>query len=630
MNLINTSHMPTNNVLNGLVHKLTFILICIVLLTSAAAADTRVALVIGNSDYEFAADLANPLNDAEQIKVSLETIGFEVSSAFNLGHAEMLSALRRFKKVARGADIATIYYAGHGIEVQQRNYLVPIDASFEDEDDAEFNMVSLDLLSSSMSGVAGISMIMLDACRDNPFANGRSIAGSRGLAPVEPVRGTLISYAARAGTKASDGDGQNSPYAKALIKHLQENQVDIRRVFDKVRDTVMSETNNKQEPFVYASLPAKDIFLNENQRAQRLSSSNETTNIELKYWSSVEQSGSPELLQSYLDKYPEGEFVAIATFKLEKLLSVNTDSEPSEQSTKTVPAALNSEEVEKVKYYRLAANQGQAYSQYLLGRAYETGKGVEQDYQEAARWYNLAADQGYAAAQYEIGEIYYHARGVEKDIKTSFKWHSRASDQGYAASIARLGEFYGFGEVVEKDTKKAIELFEKAVALEDPSAMVFLGWHYQSGDGVEEDKKKAVEYFRKSAAKGYMEAFASLGGVYETGSGVEKDINKAIEFYKLGMSKNDPFAFSALAGLYKTGEGVEKSLEKAFNLYKKSADINYAYKEDFAQFTTAEMYENGTGTEKNMAAAIKYYKIAANNGNEEAKKRLSELGLKSE
>lgn len=568
MNQINISHAPTNNVLYGLVHKLTFMLICIVLLTSTAVADTRVALVIGNSDYEHAADLANPLNDAEQIKVSLETIGFDVSSAFNLGHAEMLSALRRFKKVARGADIATIYYAGHGIEVQQRNYLVPIDASFEDEDDAEFNMVSLDLLSSSMSGVAGISMIMLDACRDNPFANGRSVAGSRGLAPVEPVRGTLISYAARAGTKASDGDGQNSPYAKALIKHLQENQVDIRRVFDKVRDTVMSETNNKQEPFVYASLPAKDIFLNENQRAQTLSSSRETTDIELKYWSSVEQSGSAELLQSYLDKYPEGEFVAIATFKLERLLSENKSNEAIEKTTEAVPTKLSPEDVEKVKYYRLAANQGQPYSQYLLGHAYETGKGIEQDYQEAARWYKLAADQGYAAAQYNLGMLYQLGLGVETDISKAISLLEQSAAQDDEFALRELSHLYFSGERVQQDYGKVFQYDLKAAKLGNKYAMNSVGMGYEFGRGVAMDKSKAAEYYEQSAEAGYAFAYTNLGTLYRFGTGVTKDKTKAIELYKIAAETNEATALYFLGRMHEIGEGILPNKNEAIRYYR--------------------------------------------------------------
>lgn len=576
MNQLNKSQAKNLADLICLASTFCSVFLLVILMVPLAHAKSRVALVIGNSDYVHAADLANPHNDAAQIKHTLEAIGFDVASAFDLDHSGMLSALRSFKRLAKGSDIALIYYAGHGIEVRQRNYLVPIDARFDDEDDAEFNMVSLKLLSSAMSGVAGISMIMLDACRDNPFSDGRSVAGSRGLAPVEPVRGTLISYAARAGTKASDGDGKNSPYANALIKHLQEPQVDIRRVFDKVRDTVMTQTNNKQEPFVYASLPAKDIYLNPSLSTQESLFSDTATDIELKYWGSVEHSGSPELIQSYLDKYPNGEFAAIAKFMLGYLRPKHQDKPPNTPIAKAEPNEPKSDDVEKVKYFRLAANQGQPYSQYLLGRAYETGKGVDKNYSEAVKWYALSANQGFAAAQYNLGMLYQLGFGVDKDISKAIELLEKAAAQDDLFAIRELSFIYYTGDQVEQDFTKAFQYDLAAADQGDKYALNSVGMGYEFGRGVAEDKTKAAEYYQKSAQAGYAFAHTNLATLYRFGSGVPQDILRAIELYKMAAETDEPTALYFLGRIYEAGEGVAKDHAKAIQYYK-LADKNGSF-----------------------------------------------------
>ena len=226
---------------------------------AAAVAGQRVALVIGNASYAHAPALANPLNDASDIGAVLERLGFAVTRLENADQAALRRGLQAFALAASASEIAVVFYAGHGIEVDQRNYLVPVDARLVSDQDVEFETVPLELVSRAVARASGLRLVILDACRENPFAASMQRAGAtrsigRGLARVEPSGETLVAYAAKEGTVASDGDGRNSPYSAALLGHLAEPGLEVGLMFRKVRDAVLASTGGLQEPFVYGSL----------------------------------------------------------------------------------------------------------------------------------------------------------------------------------------------------------------------------------------------------------------------------------------------------------------------------------------------------------------------------------------
>lgn len=225
----------------------------------------RVALVIGNSGYAHVPQLPNPTNDASDIAGSLRRIGFDVVEKHDLDYREMRLAVRDFAKRAETADVALVYYAGHGIEIENTNYLIPVKAELKRAADVEFEALRLDTLVSALEAPQGLKIVLIDACRDNPFAVTMQQSGARrsigrGLARVEPS-GVLVGYAAKGGTYALDGETRNSPYAEALLQHLETPGLELGKLFRKVRDTVFGATDGQQEPFVYGSLPGRDIFL---------------------------------------------------------------------------------------------------------------------------------------------------------------------------------------------------------------------------------------------------------------------------------------------------------------------------------------------------------------------------------
>jgi tetratricopeptide (TPR) repeat protein len=240
----------------------------------------RVALVIGNSAYKNATALPNPQHDAEVIAGALRAIGFDlVTLVQDATHQTLIDALRTFAGEVESADWAVVYYAGHGIEVGGVNFLVPVDAKIALDRDVQFEAVRLDQIMSSVDSARKLKMILLDACRNNPFVAqtrpssapdaaartpGAGASGTRsigrGLAEVKVSGATLVVYAAKHGQVALDGQGGNSPFAVAVVQRLATPGVEINKLFRLVRDDVMEATAGRQEPFTYGSLPGREDF----------------------------------------------------------------------------------------------------------------------------------------------------------------------------------------------------------------------------------------------------------------------------------------------------------------------------------------------------------------------------------
>jgi uncharacterized caspase-like protein len=208
--------------------------------------------------------LRNPSSDARAVADAFRRLGFaEVIEREDLTRAKLEE---EFGDKAVDADWAVIYYAGHGVEMDGENYLVPVDARLDRADHVEDEAVTLKRVLSKAEAAHKMRMVILDACRDNPFrmasANGRSRSIGRGLSPVEPARGVLVAYAARDGTTADDGGGEHSPFTQALLANTETPGLDIRIMFSKVRDQVLARANDVQEPFTYGSLPGEELYFN--------------------------------------------------------------------------------------------------------------------------------------------------------------------------------------------------------------------------------------------------------------------------------------------------------------------------------------------------------------------------------
>lgn len=226
----------------------------------------RVALVIGNGDYKVVGRLPNPVRDAAAVAAQLKQLGFEVIDRYDLDVKAMRGALRDFESKIAGAEWALVYYAGHGMEMDGRNWLVPVDASLERATDLPDEAIELERVLERVREAKRLRIVILDACRNNPYlsrmvmAGGRSRAVQRGLADIEPDHGEVVFYSARHGTTAEDGTSEHSPFTTALLKHLSEEGLEISLFFRKVTSDVLASTTPKQQPFVYGSIPADSFY----------------------------------------------------------------------------------------------------------------------------------------------------------------------------------------------------------------------------------------------------------------------------------------------------------------------------------------------------------------------------------
>lgn len=245
--------------------------IILILLTAPAQASERVALVIGNGNYAHAGMLANPVNDARAVADALSDVGFDVTLGRDLDRSTMERMLRDFLRKSGSAKVALLFYAGHGLQVDGRNYLVPVDAKVEAASDLAFDTVELDKILGSLEDPARATIVILDACRDNPLsrsiaARSRSTSVGTGLAAYSTLgTGTLIAFATAPGKVALDGTGTNSPFTQGLVKHLRTPGLEVRAMLTRVRADVMAATGNKQLPWDNSSLMGEVYLAGQSQ-----------------------------------------------------------------------------------------------------------------------------------------------------------------------------------------------------------------------------------------------------------------------------------------------------------------------------------------------------------------------------
>src|SRR6266581_5910177 len=296
-----------------------------------AFAEKRVALVIGNSAYENVARLGNPANDATAITATLKEAGFDVvDSRRHLNIADMRRAFRDFSDKARDADVAVVYFAGHGIEVDGANYVIPVDAAMERDLDVYDEAFPLDRILATIEPAKQLRLVILDACRLNPFAKTMkrtigSRAVGRGLARVEPNSpNTLIAFASKADSIASDGDSKNSPFTSALVKHIATPGLDLRKAFGFVRDDVLKTTSNRQEPYVYGSLGGDDVPLVPGKSAAPSTSAPSPQAEARRDYELALQVGNKDALNAFLAQYSDGFYANLARIQLAKLAAEQT------------------------------------------------------------------------------------------------------------------------------------------------------------------------------------------------------------------------------------------------------------------------------------------------------------------
>lgn len=306
---------------------------------SSVPTGKRVALVIGNGAYTNAPPLKNPPNDARDMAATLKMLGFSVSNAIDADQRTMKRLIRDFGQQLKGGGQGLFYYAGHGVQMRGRNYLIPADADIASETDVEDQGVDLNLVLGLMDEAQnGLNIVILDACRNNPFARSFRSAAS-GLAQVDAPTGTLIAYATSPGRVASDGQGRNGLYTSELLSQMRVTGIGVEEMFKRVRAAVQKQTGGQQVPWESSSLVGSFYFVSTaSPNAPPVADNRVTIDplaFELTYWETIKNSQNAEDFKSYLTKYPEGQFAVLAKNKIATLQPATQPVDPAPPATRS-------------------------------------------------------------------------------------------------------------------------------------------------------------------------------------------------------------------------------------------------------------------------------------------------------
>lgn len=494
------------------IRTLVLFVVIVLALPAAAFAGERVALVVGVSTYRYVPSLDNPANDAVEVARALRGTGFavtELSQPEQLTRDAIGSALVNFRKRAETAEAAIIYFAGHGVEVNGTNWLLPSDVSADSPDDLEVKAIPASSAINAVRGASTIRLVILDACRDNPFtanpgwASEHRSFGARGLGrELSRADNVVLLLATQPGTKASDGKGSgNSPFARALSSTLSTEGMQIAELPGMISRRMREDDRVEQRPDQQGIFDdARWMF-----RQTGVALPSPAPPI-----ATMPQAGSPVSAES-------------SFFGIVSALAL-----PSAQPRPSVSAASLIRECD-----RLAANEfdpdrpidapfvsiggllpviaipacaraveaapGDARMLAQLGRAHFANK----DYATARPLLERASGMGSALAMYNFGVLYRDANGVAQNYAEARRWFEQAVAKGSSVAMTGLGSMYGQGQGVLKDHAQARRWFERAAAKGEPYAMHSLGTYYRDGLGVAKDMGQARSWFEQAAAKGH-------------------------------------------------------------------------------------------------------------------------------
>ena len=505
---------------------------------SAAHAEKRVALVIGNSAYRAVPALPNPTADARLMSDTLLSLGFFVvggGAQLDLDKAGFDNALQQFGQQLAGADVALFYYAGHGVETHSLNYLVPVDAHPLDEGDIFAQAIgTAGILDQMEKSGTKINLVLLDACRDDPFRDLGAHSKAGGLAQMQAPPGTLISFATQPRSVSLDGDDGHSPYTKALADTMQRPGYGLFKTFNEVGLAVEKATGGSQLPWVSSSPIAGNFYF----------------------------AGKPAPAASTQVAGPPGTTAPI----VEARLSPSDDNWRRDLITDCDRLAgmpydtghapgLPGIEVDKIDVAAAARACNDAIAQYpdVTRFTFEAGRVAmaRKDYAEARRLYEKAAADGYAMAMNNIGAMYEGGSGVAMNYNEAARWYGKAAAAGEPIAMIDLGWQYETGHGVSKDYAEAVRLYEAAAKAGVPAGMNNLGLLYMGGKGVARDYDEARRLFEQGAALGCAACMNGLGAIYNDGDGVRRDVKVARQWFEKAAALGNPEAKQNLRGMRK-------------------------------------------------------------------------------
>ncbi|MEM1005153.1 MAG: caspase family protein, partial [Pseudomonadota bacterium] len=548
-----------------------------------------------NSDYEFVSSLENPLNDASDLSIALEGLGFEVFLGTDLTRDEMLSLAESYGATAADSDVSLLFYAGHGFQVDGRNYLVPVDANMTSAADIPEQTVAMEEFVTRMERSDGIRLVFLDACRDNPFEDG-GISVGEGLARVGSAADFLFAYATQPDNVAYDGTGRNSFFTEALLSHIYTPGQDISDLLISVRKDVLTSTGGRQIPWDNSSLT----------RQFRFDNSPVTASEETLLWQVAANAQDPSLMQLYVDRYPQGAHVGEVVAFLDRAdesgpqtraVSVENADEQAERlwklaqrsrmrpllefyleqypdgvhvdqaqtliasiprpedstpggicerlathprdRTASIPGVpfsrLQDNALTAIRACSAAAAQSPELSHYvaLLARATIAAGDVDR----AVMLYQQAAAEGDLRAMVSLAQLHESGTGVTQDVNAALSLYERAAEGGSFDAMINLAVTLFEGQIVPKDEDRAVALLQRAADGGSAKAMFNLGVLAQ--DGIAGLPAQALGYFQKAARDGEFQGYLAAAILLDEGRGVPQDSLEAARMLLRGAAEDD-------------------------------------------------------------------------------------------
>lgn len=604
-----------------------------ILMANAALAQDRVALVVGVSAYENVPALPNPRNDATALARKLERLGFDVTLALDPDFASFGRVLGRYARKTQNANLSLVYFAGHGIELSGRNYLIPTNALLEHEADAEFETISLETVMERSGQARQLSIVLVDACRENPWASTierinptRSV--SRGLALVgDPDRGELISFATEAGQVALDGDGQHSPYAEALLTLLDEPGVEISHFFRRLRGEVHRRTDGRQSPIVRSALPEQYIYLVPPEEkpaiAQDADSGSDRTNeffrsdfetellevtpcdLAAGYsWHPRVEGGSityaaidPETAipacQEAILNYPDEDFFY---FLLARALWKQDDSDPRIK-----------------RYMELGGRADPSFAYERLGTMAEYGYGgVEKSPEKAAEYYLKAVEQGHDPALMSLGSVYVNA--TPPDYDTALRYYGQAIDKGVAEAPNEIGQLHIKGKLPDANDADALRYYELGCEMGDMTACGNVGWMHANNRVPNPDLELARNKLGEACAADEGWACRSLGYMHKDKKFDGANDADALRLFQKGCDLGDANGCGNVALLHRLERVPDPSVETQVAYFARACDGDEAWACRFLGHTHMEKRMPSASD----AEAMRYFEKACELGDANA------------
>lgn len=593
-----------------------------------ALASNRHALVVGIDGYDQLTDLHKARSDAQAIHAALEGVGFQADLFLDTDQLGLLGALTDFAARLNPGDEAVFYFAGHGVEIEGRNYLLPTDVpAMRPGQELIVTRRALpvdDVIDTLRRRGVRLSLLILDACRNNPFPREgtRSLGSTSGLARVEAPEGTFVMFSAGAGQGAldrlSDDDpNPNSIFTRALLPRIGQPGLPLRDMVQEVRSEVrqMARTvGYDQFPAVYDQLDGSFSFHPAATPAPAAPAAGAPAAADpcagaLAVWMAISQTDAGDVLAGFARTYAG--CPALAALAAERLALLQGDrsprpaAEPAQQppppSPPPTPVATNPG----------ACDLGTGAACTARGQAHERGDGAPQDYGTAVFYYRQGCEAGDGAGCAALGTLYETGRGVGTDHADAARWYRAGAEAGNPRAMNNLGWLYQNGLGVAMDYHEAARLYRASAEAGDVEGMNNFGHMLEHGLGVPRDPGAAVRWYRASAEGGSALGANNYGNAYRNGMGLARNDTEAVRWFRAAIERGDDSGMNNLGFMYQTGRGVPQNDGEALRWYRASAEAGNG----FAMNNLGFMYQHGRGVAASDAEAARWYRASAEAGN---------------